>query len=133
MLPIQLQALLILEQEEEKKLLNKFVQSNPYPIDYNEMLASLPLKLDAEYGQSNHKWCKTIYENMENTKLINDIINKIAECGGQQALNANLIIILDYSPLKTSNNIFAQYYFLKYIFNIYYEDKRIKKQMKNFE
>ena len=85
------------------------------------MSAILPFQLDAEYGLGNHEWCKTIYENMNNSKLINDTINNIKRCGGQQALNANLIILLDYSPLKTNENI-AKSYFLKYIFNIYYKN-----------
>ena len=102
-------------------LLNEFVKSNPYQTDYDIMLAILPLQLDAEYGLANHEWCKTIYENMNNSKLINDTINNIKGCGGQQALNANLIILLDYSPLKTNENI-AKSYFLKYIFNIYYKN-----------
>ncbi len=122
MLPAQYQTLLLLEQEEESYLLYEFVKSNPYQKDYDIMSAILPLQLDAEYGLANHEWCKTIYENMGNSQLINDIINKIFKCGGKQALNANLIILLDYSPLKTSeNNIFVKNYFKKFIFDIYYK------------
>ena len=122
MLSMQYQALLLLEQEEETQLLKEFVKSNPYQTDYDIMSAILPFKLDAEYGLSNHEWCKTIYENMNNSKLINDTINNIKGCGGQQALNANLIILLDYSPLKISKDMFAQYYFKKFIFDIYYKN-----------
>ncbi len=110
------------EQEEESYLLYDFVRLNPYQTDYDKMSEILPMQLDAEYGLGNHEWCKTIYENMDNNKIINDTINNIKRCGGQQALNANLIILLDYSPLKISKDMFVQNYFRKFIFDIYYKD-----------
>jgi hypothetical protein len=110
------------EQEEESYLLYDFVRLNPYQTDYDKMSAILPMQLDAEYGLSNHEWCKNIYENMDDSKLILYIISNIKRCGGQQALNANLMTLLDYSPIETSNNMFVQNYFKKFIFDIYYKD-----------
>ena len=118
---IQEQALLLLDQEEEINLLNKFVSLNPYPENYDEISSILPLQLDAEYGLSNHEWCRTIYENMSNSRLVNNIINKIVSVGGYAALNANLLVIKNYSPLKNSKNMYIQMYFKKYIWDIYYK------------
>jgi len=60
--------------------------------------------LDAEYGIASHNQCKTIYENLNDDKMINEMAQQIKRAGGITALNANLIILQGFSPLAECTN-----------------------------
>ena len=100
---------------------NEFIKSNPYPT-FEEMEIKLTRRfdLDAEYGISNHNQCKTIYENLNDDKIISEMVQQIRRAGGITALNANLIILQDFSPLTECTDeivlqrwlkIYAQYFY----------------------
>ena len=57
---------------------NEFIKSNPYPT-FEEMEIKLTRRfdLDAEYGIANHNQCKTIYENLNDDKMINEMAQQI--------------------------------------------------------
>ena len=100
---------------------NEFIKSNPYPT-FEEMEINLTMRfdLDAEYGIANHNQCKTIYDNLNNDKMISEMVQQIKRAGGITALNANLIILQEYSPLAHCTDeivlqrwlqIYAQYFY----------------------
>ena len=100
---------------------NEFIKSNPYPT-FEEMEINLTMRfdLDAEYGIANHNQCKTIYDNLNNDKMISEMVQQIKRAGGITALNANLIILQEYSPLADCTDeivlqrwlqIYAQYFY----------------------
>ena len=100
---------------------NEFIKSNPYPT-FEEMEIKLTRRfdLDAEYGISNHNQCKTIYENLNDDKMISEMVQQIRRAGGITALNANLIILQDFTPLADCTDkivlqrwlkIYAQYFY----------------------
>ena len=100
---------------------NEFIKSNPYPT-FEEMEIKLTRRvdLDAEYGIANHNQCKTIYDNLNNDKMISEMVQQIKRAGGITALNANLIILQEYSPLAHCTDeivlqrwlqIYAQYFY----------------------
>ena len=100
---------------------NEFIKSNPYPT-FEEMEIKLTTRfdLDAEYGIANHNQCKTIYENLNDDKIISEMVQQIRRAGGITALNANLIILQDFSPLTECTDeivlqrwlkIYAQYFY----------------------
>ena len=65
--------------------------------------------LDAEYGIANHNQCKSIYENLNDDKIISEMVQQIKREGGITALNANLIILQEYTPLsKCTDEIVLQ-------------------------
>ena len=70
---------------------NEFIKSNPYPT-FEEMKIKLTRRfdLDAEYGRGNHNQCKTIYDNLNDDKIIIEMVQKIGRAGGITALHANL-------------------------------------------
>jgi hypothetical protein len=76
--------------------------------------------LDAEYGIANHNQCKTIYDNLNNDKMISEMVRQIKRAGGITALNANLIILQEYIPLADCTDeivlqrwlqIYTQYFY----------------------
>ena len=76
--------------------------------------------LDAEYGIANHNQCKTIYENLNDDKMISEMVQQIRRAGGITALNANLIILQDFTPLADCTDkivlqrwlqIYTQYFY----------------------
>ena len=88
--------------ESEDKLLDDFVKSHPFPsykaIDQllNNSIKngdSFAMDLIAEFGQLNYKMMKLMYENRNDTKIINDCASAILKKGGSQALNMNLYTI----------------------------------------
>jgi len=100
---------------------NEFIKSNPYPT-FEEMEIKLTIRfdLDAEYGIANHNQCKTIYENLNDDKIISEMVQQIKRSGGITALNANLVTLQEYSPLAECTNeivlqrwqkIYAQYFY----------------------
>ena len=100
---------------------NEFIKSNPYPT-FEEMEIKLTMRfdLDAEYGIANHNQCKTIYENLNDDKMISEMVQQIKRAGGITALNANLNILQGYSPLAGCADkivlqrwvkIYAQYFY----------------------
>ena len=101
--------------------IKEFIKSNPYPT-FEEMEIKLTMRfdLDAEYGIANHNQCKTIYENLNDDKMISEMVQQIKRAGGITALNANLIILQEYSPLADCTDeivlqrwlqIYAQYFY----------------------
>jgi hypothetical protein len=101
--------------------IKEFIKSNPYPT-FEEMEIKLTRRfdLDAEYGIANHNQCKTIYENLNDDNIISEMVQKIKRAGGITALNANLIILQEYSPLADCTNkivlqrwlqIYTQYFY----------------------
>jgi len=58
-------------------------------------------RLDAEYGLINHAACKTIYENLDNPKIVLEKFEIIYKRGGKQALVANIETLEKYTDLKT--------------------------------
>jgi len=84
--------------------INQFVFLNPYP-SYDEITKNIERRMDleAEYGVLNHTWCKTIYENPTNKKLIVETGQAIYRMGGMQALTKNKEIIQRYSPYWNSS------------------------------
>ena len=101
--------------------IKEFIKSNPYPT-FEEMEIKLTMRfdLDAEYGIANHNQCKTIYENLNDDKMISEMVQQIKRAGGITALNANLIILQGYTPLADCTDeivlqrwleIYAQYRF----------------------
>jgi len=91
--------------EQNDEAIIRFVQSNPYP-SYEEMMERIDCRVDlfAEYGPKNHDWCKTIYENPTNKKLIVEIGKAIYKMGGIQALSTNHEIIKCFSPYWRSSD-----------------------------
>ena len=69
--------------EAEQNFVKAYVSNHPYP-SYNEMIGRLPLQQFAEYGELNHLWCKTIYENITDDVKITENVR-----GGSQALIQN--------------------------------------------
>ena len=95
---------------------NEFIKSNPYPT-FEEMEIKLTMRfdLDAEYGIANHNQCKTIYENLNDDKMISEMVQQIKRAGGITALNANLIILQGYTPLaECTDEIVLQRWFQIY-------------------
>jgi hypothetical protein len=91
---------------EEQKINNQieaFIKANPYPtFEEMEDLQFRRLDLDSEYGETNHNYCKNIYETMHlpnNKKILDKWIECIKSGGGSQALKCNLETILLFSPL----------------------------------
>lgn len=81
---------------------NNFITSNPFPSyqDVEDLLDdAFRIDLSAEYCESHHNQCRAIYENLYNDDIIMNAAKQIFNCGGPQALNANLIILQKYSPL----------------------------------
>ena len=85
--------------------IKKFVLTNPYP-SYEEMMERIDSRVDlfAEYGPKNHEWCKTIYENPTNQKLIVEMGKAIYKRGGMHALCKNHEIIKYFSPYWSSSD-----------------------------
>lgn len=85
--------------ESERKFLDEFVESNPFP-SYDEIVDLLNRQLDegdlyaiyliAEFGQLNYEMMKLMYANTKNTNIINDCIRTIIKNRGQYALIMNL-------------------------------------------
>lgn len=84
--------------------IKQFVILNPYP-SFDEMSKNIERRIDleAEYGVSNHAWCKTIYDNPTNENLIVETGKAIYRMGGMQALSKNLEVIQCYSPYWNSS------------------------------
>ena len=96
----------------EEELIEEYVKSSPYP-QYEDIIKILYYNLTfldmyAEYGELNHTWCKTIYNNPNNKKLIVEMGKNIYNRGGMQALVQNhQVLRLIYSK---SNNIIIKGY-----------------------
>lgn len=95
----------LIEPNNDEEAIKRFVQTNPYP-SYEEMMERIDCRIDlfAEYGPKNHDWCKTIYENPTNQKLIVEMGKAIYMMGGLQALSKNHEVIKYYSPYWSSSN-----------------------------
>jgi hypothetical protein len=63
------------------------------------------ITLSAEYGQTQHVCCKTIYENPTDDKLIVKMGKRIHALGGIQALASNYAILKHFSPYSKSTDI----------------------------
>ena len=97
----------------EEELIEEYVKSSPYP-QYEDIIKifdgniSRFLDMYAEYGEPNHTWCKTIYDNPNNKNLIVEMGKNIYNRGGMQALVQNhQVLRLIYS--KSSNIIIKGY------------------------
>lgn len=84
-------------EETENTIIENFVKNNKYP-SYSDIEKKLPINLKCEYGEPNHYYCKTIFENPTNLKIIRKMGRKIYERGGFQALQANYYTLMCYSP-----------------------------------
>ena len=86
--------------------IDRFVRENPYP-SYKEMTNKLNdhIELSAEYGQTQHACCKTIYENPNDDELIVTMGKRIHALGGTQALASNFSIIKYFSPYSSSRDV----------------------------
>jgi hypothetical protein len=92
----------------EGRIITEYVAQHPYP-SYKEMAATLVEEtnswwLSAEYSQSNHICCKTIYENPRDAELCADMGKQVYARGGMTALRAMHRIVASYSPYKDSLN-----------------------------
>ena len=85
--------------QEEQNAVEEYVNDNPYP-EYSEIYSKLPFKMRIEYGELNHMFCKKIYENITNDKVIEKCLKLLYRRGGERALTANYYTMLRYSPLQ---------------------------------
>ena len=81
----------------EEKIIEDFVKWNPYP-NYQYIIGKLEsdnkfLDMFAEYGELNHEFCKTIYENPNNEELIIEMGRNIDSRGGKWALFNNIRVL----------------------------------------
>lgn len=83
----------------------------PYP-SFEEMGIRLRanVKLDAEYGLTNHECCKAIYENVDNHEVSMRMADIIVQQGGKQALHCNFETLLTKTPISTNGT--ARFKFL---------------------
>ena len=95
----------------EDEMMNHFVILHPYPT-YDQMIKKIQevpnvltaLDMFAEYGEPNHEWCKTIYENPSDESKIIEMGKKIYTRGGEQAMLWNHKVLSCMSPLACSTN-----------------------------
>ena len=93
------------ELKAEEKKTKKYIKKNPYPT-YKQMIERIKnhLELYAEYGESNHEWLKTIYENPYNEEIAVKMGKLIYKKGGMTALQANFTIGKYASPTIESDD-----------------------------
>lgn len=90
----------------EQEFIEENIKQYPYP-SYDIVLQKIEnnMQLWSEYGEPNHRWCKTIYENPNNKELIVDIGKQIYKSGGLQALIMNYNVIKYFNPDYQNKNI----------------------------